>query len=50
MLRNLVTLAALLTTSAAAQSHRSILLITDAEGVVGICRQEQTEPINPELP
>ena len=28
---------------------KSILLITDAEGVAGICRQEQTEPTDPEL-
>jgi D-amino peptidase len=33
----------------AAQPRKSILLITDAEGVAGICRQEQTEPNNPEL-
>lgn len=49
MLRHLGTLAALLATCATAQSHRSILLITDAEGVAGVCRQEQTEPTNPEL-
>ncbi len=35
--------------SAAAQPRRSILLITDAEGVAGICRQEQTDPKDPEL-
>lgn len=33
----------------AAQSRKSILLITDAEGVAGICRQEQTEPSSAEL-
>lgn len=33
----------------AAQSRKSILLITDAEGVAGICRQEQTDPNNAEL-
>jgi D-amino peptidase len=31
------------------QSKRSVFLITDAEGVAGICRQEQTEPTNSEL-
>ncbi len=31
------------------QAKRSILIITDAEGVAGICRQEQVEPTNPEL-
>jgi D-amino peptidase len=34
---------------ALAQGSKSILLVTDAEGVAGICRQEQTEPTNPEL-
>ncbi|MFZ5927720.1 MAG: M55 family metallopeptidase [Acidobacteriota bacterium] len=33
----------------AAQPGKSILLITDAEGVAGICRQEQTDPNNAEL-
>jgi D-amino peptidase len=32
-----------------AQPRKSILLITDAEGVAGICRQEQTDPNNAEL-
>ncbi|MGC4048835.1 MAG: M55 family metallopeptidase [Paludibaculum sp.] len=48
MLRKLLVLTALCI-SAFAQTNRSILLITDAEGVAGICRQEQTEPTNPEL-
>lgn len=34
---------------ARAQPRRSIFVITDAEGVAGICRQEQAEPQNPEL-
>lgn len=34
---------------AVAQEAKSILIITDAEGVAGICRQEQTETTNPEL-
>lgn len=32
-----------------AQPRRSIFVITDAEGVAGICRQEQAEPRDPEL-
>jgi D-amino peptidase len=28
---------------------KTVFVITDAEGVAGICRQEQTEPTNPEL-
>jgi D-amino peptidase len=32
-----------------AAQKKSILMITDAEGVAGICRQEQTEPKDPEL-
>lgn len=32
-----------------AQGKRTVLVITDAEGVAGICRQEQTDPANPEL-
>ena len=32
-----------------AQAKRSVLIITDAEGVAGVCRQNQTEPSNPEL-
>ena len=35
--------------SAAGQSKKSIFMITDAEGVAGICRQEQTDPKDPEL-
>jgi D-amino peptidase len=32
-----------------AQSRKSILMITDAEGVAGVCRQDLTEPSSPEL-
>lgn len=39
-------LALLVTVPLAAQS---VFIITDAEGVAGICRQEQTEPTNAEL-
>jgi D-amino peptidase len=35
--------------SAVGQSRKSIFMITDAEGVAGICRQEQTDPKDPEL-
>lgn len=45
------TLTLLLLVSAAAwgQAKKSIFVITDAEGVAGICRQDQTEPKDPEL-
>jgi D-amino peptidase len=32
-----------------ALAKRTVFVITDAEGVAGICRQEQVEPTNPEL-
>jgi D-amino peptidase len=32
-----------------AQPRPSVFVITDAEGVAGVCRQEQTEPTNPEM-
>jgi D-amino peptidase len=31
------------------QAKRSIFVITDAEGIAGICRQDQTDPKDPEL-
>ncbi len=31
------------------QAKKTILMITDAEGVAGLCRQEQVEATNPEL-
>ncbi|RPJ85994.1 MAG: hypothetical protein EHM18_08510 [Acidobacteria bacterium] len=31
------------------QTRKTIFIITDAEGVAGICRQDQVEPQNPEL-
>jgi D-amino peptidase len=34
---------------APAQEAKSVLMITDAEGVAGICRQDQTVTTNPEL-
>jgi D-amino peptidase len=43
-------LAALLALSAQpAPPKKAVLVITDAEGVAGVCRQEQTEPTSPEL-
>jgi len=43
-------LAALLSLAAQpASPKKSVFVITDAEGVAGICRQEQVEPTNPEL-
>jgi D-amino peptidase len=35
--------------AAVAQPRKSILMITDAEGVAGICRQDRTDPKSPEL-
>jgi D-amino peptidase len=35
--------------SLAAQPKKTIFLITDAEGVAGVCRQDQTEPTNTEM-
>jgi D-amino peptidase len=35
--------------SAFAQAKKTIFMITDAEGVAGICRQDQTDPKDPEL-
>ena len=35
--------------SSGAQPKKSIFMITDAEGVAGICRQDQTEPKDSEL-
>jgi D-amino peptidase len=39
----------LLALAAQAQQKKTVFMITDAEGVAGICRQEQTEPKDPEL-
>src|SRR5262249_59662809 len=32
-----------------AQAKRSVFMITDAEGVAGICRQDQTDPKDAEM-
>jgi D-amino peptidase len=42
-------LAVLLCALAAAQEKKIVLMITDAEGVAGVCRQEQVEPTNTEM-
>src|SRR5579872_1310420 len=39
----------LLATAIWAQPRKTIFLITDAEGVAGICRQDQTDPKDAEL-
>lgn len=39
----------LLAASAWAQPKKTVFIISDAEGVAGICRQAQTEPKDPEL-
>src|ERR1700736_2567341 len=32
-----------------AQAKKSVFMITDAEGVAGVCRQDQTDPKNAEM-
>src|SRR5262249_30993907 len=32
-----------------AQAKKSVFMITDAEGVAGVCRQDQTDPKNTEM-
>jgi D-amino peptidase len=48
MIRSLL-LGTLVAVVAVAQEPKSVLIITDAEGVAGICRQDQTVTSNPEL-
>src|ERR1700675_4462564 len=36
-------------TSAWAQAKKSVFMITDAEGVAGVCRQDQTDPKDNEM-
>src|SRR5438045_8415148 len=40
---------AILTCSAGRAQQKTIFLITDAEGVGGVCRQDQTEPKDQEM-
>src|SRR5713226_2200014 len=35
--------------SLGAQTKKTVFLITDAEGVAGVCRQDQTDPKDPEM-
>lgn len=42
-------LLALIALPMAAQIRRTIFLITDAEGVAGVCRQDQTDPKDAEM-
>src|SRR6266702_5710655 len=35
--------------SAWAQARKTVFMITDAEGVAGVCRQDQTEPKDTEM-
>src|ERR1051325_695651 len=45
----LVPVLLLLAAAAAWGQKRTVFLITDAEGVGGVCRQEQTDPKDPEM-
>src|SRR3954452_13695686 len=36
-------------TSCWAQARKTVLMITDAEGVAGVCRQDQTDPKDAEM-
>ena len=49
MLHRLLLLISLGTVCLLAQAKRTIFMITDAEGVAGVCRQDQTEPSNSEM-
>src|SRR5258708_5706769 len=42
-------LACVLAVELCAQSRKTVFLITDAEGVAGICRQDQTDPKDSEM-
>src|SRR5579872_2730584 len=42
-------LLAAITAPLGAQAHRTVFLITDAEGVAGVCRQDQTDPKDQEM-
>lgn len=42
-------LACALAASLSAQAHKTVFLITDAEGVAGVCRQDQTDPKDQEM-
>src|SRR5579863_3792596 len=42
-------LACALATALSAQAKRVVFLVTDAEGVAGVCRQDQTDPKDQEM-
>jgi D-amino peptidase len=44
-----IALLALATTLSALAQQKTVFMITDAEGVAGVCRQEQTNPKDPEM-
>jgi D-amino peptidase len=48
-LSRLAILAYALATALSAQSKKTVFLITDAEGVAGVCRQDQTDPKDQEM-
>ena len=48
-MRRVFLLVPLLALTTQAQQRRSVFVITDAEGVAGVCRQAQTEPSNTEM-
>ncbi len=47
-MRRTILFLTLFAVAASAQQRRAVLIITDAEGIAGICRQSQTEPTNAE--
>ncbi len=49
MIRQAIWITAVLLAAASAQNRKTVFVITDAEGVAGVCRQEQTEPKDPEM-
>lgn len=48
-LKRAVVLFLIATASIHAQAKKTVFMITDAEGVAGVCRQEQVEPTNTEM-
>ena len=49
MTRRTMAVLLVLAASAGAQTRKSIFMITDAEGVAGVCRQDQTDPKDSEM-
>ncbi len=47
-MRRTILLLTLFAAVVAAEQRKAVLIITDAEGIGGLCRQSQTEPTNPE--